>query len=127
MLLRALAGCAFLLLVLSPACAEGPALSFSAPAWDLGTLYPGNRLYTTVRVTNTTNGKVSLNVIGTCDCLRAEPSELTIAARSRADIKLSFHAGESYVGPIRMTYIIETDVKGADAIFYKVQGTVIKK
>jgi hypothetical protein len=126
-LVRAVAWCSFLLLVLSPAYPEGSALTFSPPEWQLGILRPGDRVSTTIRITNTTGSPVSLTVIGTCDCLYAVPSQFVIPARSREDIKLSFHAGENYVGPIRMTYIMETDLKDSAAIFYKVRGTVVKK
>jgi hypothetical protein len=125
--IRVVLWCFFSLVVLSTLAAEGTALVFSPAEWQLGSLHGGDRVSVTVHVKNTTGGPVSLNVISSCDCLRAEPAELVIPARSSAGIKLSFHAAENYAGPIRMTYIIETDVKGADAIFYRVLGTVVKK
>jgi hypothetical protein len=95
--------------------------------WQFGSIREGGWASSTIRVMNTTAGEVTLSVVSTCDCLRSDPEKLVIGSHETGDIRLSFHAAEDYVGPIKMTYIIETNVKDHEAIYFRVRGNVLKK
>jgi hypothetical protein len=117
----------FLVLFLSPVFSEGAAPAFSPQEWQFGTVVSGGRASATIHVANNSAAEISLSVISSCDCLRSEPSSLVIGPHAKGNLQLSFHAAEDYVGPIRMTYIIETDQKGSEPIYYRVRGNVVKK
>ncbi len=110
-----------------PAFSEGPALTFSPPRWEFGTIPAGSRAFLTLRVSNATDRKVTVSVIPMCDCLSTGPSRQVIAAGSRAEFHFSILAEEDESGDVRESYIVQTDLAGLDHFYYPVHGTVQRR
>ncbi len=110
-----------------PAFCEGPALAFSPPQWEFGTIPAGSRAFLTLRVANRADRKVTVSVIPMCDCLSTGPSRQVIAPGSRAEFRFSILAEEDESGDVRESYIVQTDLPGLDHFYYQVHGTVKPK
>jgi hypothetical protein len=104
--------------------ADSPSIVFSPAEWDFGTLTAGSRAFLTLQVTNRGDRAVTVSVLPDCDCLSTGPSRRVIPAGSQAEFRFSFLAEEDESGEVRETYLIQTDLKGMDHLFYTVHGVV---
>jgi hypothetical protein len=98
-------------------------LSFSATAWDFGTVDPAARPGTTLTVANRSTSAVTVTLIPTCDCLAVDPSRRTIARDATASFRITFDpSGEE--GEVSRTLVIATDIPGRPRSLFTVTGTV---
>ncbi len=104
--------------------AEGPVISFSPTEWDFGTLTAGSRAFVTLHVANQGDRQVTVSVLPMCDCLSTGPSRRVIPAGSEADFRFSFLAEDGERGEVHESYLVQTDLKGMDHLYFSVSGIV---
>ncbi len=109
----------------SPLFAEGFPLVLSPEKWEFGSIPAGSRAFLTLQVANTGSQAVTVTIIPTCDCLSTSASKKVIPPGARTEFRLSFLAEEDEAGYVQESYIMLTDLKALDHLYYRVHGFVI--
>ena len=92
--------------------------------WEFGSIPAGSRAFLTLQAVNTGSRDITVTIIPMCDCLSTGPSKRVIAAGAKAEFRLSFLAEEDEAGYVQESYIILTDLKALDHLYYQVHGFV---
>jgi len=111
-------------LVLFPVLAHAqPAASFViVPAeWDFGAIVQGDRVQTTITVTNQAAEVATITIVPTCTCLSAEPAFRVIPASSTATFRLGFNSIDD-TGIVKRVFIFRSSAPGAKDQPYIVRG-----
>jgi hypothetical protein len=108
----------------APLFSEGAALVLSPGKWEFGSIPAGSRAFLTLHAANTGSRDITVTIIPTCDCLSTGPSKRVIPAGQKVEFRLSFLAEENEAGYVQESYIILTDLKELDHLYYQVHGFV---
>jgi cytochrome c biogenesis protein CcdA len=98
-------------------------LTFSPDVWKFGMITQGEKIQSTVNVTNSSSREVTVTFVPTCDCLGVEPSAQTIAAGGTAAFLLAYDSTDD-TGLTAKAFLVRTDPPSQQRLSYVLRGTV---
>jgi cytochrome c biogenesis protein CcdA len=110
-------------LILMLACLCYGEIIFSPPSWELGAIERDKILELKLTIENKEKEVLTVQIIPTCDCAWSEPSELTIQPGAVGNVLLFFDPHDE-TGDIDKNFIIKTNRKEMERVFYLIHGKI---
>ncbi|MBN2534962.1 MAG: DUF1573 domain-containing protein [Spirochaetales bacterium] len=115
--------CSLLLLCLSGTIFADEAIHFPDKEWNYGIIRQGEVLIKEILITNNSKKAITVKIIPTCDCMFSQPENISINPQDSGNVSLIFDTTD-YEGEVEKIYIIQTDMKGYERVFYYARGTI---
>ena len=100
-----------------------PAVSFSPPEWKFGMILQGATIQAAVTATNHESRTLSLTFVPTCTCLTVTPAVQRIPPGGEAIFVMRYDSSDD-VGITTRGYIVHSDLRDSQPLYYLVRGTV---
>lgn len=104
---------------------QGGPLKIESTVWQFGTLKRGETATHMMRLTNEGDGRLTLSVHSSCDCLTAELDDYVLPAGETAELRLAF-VGETIKKKLTKTIYIDAAEPAAQRIEVWVTGEVTR-
>jgi len=100
-----------------------PALVFSPPQWNFGSILKGEKIQTVVTVKNTGETDAIVGLAPTCTCNTVTPPEQLLKAGSEGTFIITFDSSDD-TGITRKDFLIKTKPAGLAPLYYTSIGIV---